>query len=62
MIIKQKNENGDWMDKYQLLSHFFGYSQFRAGQEVLIDGVLSGRDVFGIVRARQKSPIRGLLN
>ena len=48
-IIKQKNENGDWMDKYQLLSHFFGYSQFRAGQEVLIDGVLSGRDVFGIM-------------
>ena len=37
------------MDKYQLLSHFFGYSQFRAGQEVLIDGVLSGRDVFGIM-------------
>ncbi len=37
------------MDKYGLLSHFFGYSQFRPGQEALIDGVLAGRDVFGIM-------------
>ena len=27
----------------------FGYTQFRPGQEALIDGVLSGRDVFGIM-------------
>ena len=37
------------MDKYQILSQYFGYSQFRPGQETLIDGVLSGRDVFGIM-------------
>ena len=31
------------------MQRIFGYSQFRPGQEALIDGVLSGRDVFGIM-------------
>lgn len=37
------------MDKYSLLQRFFGYTNFRPGQEELIDGILSGRDVFGIM-------------
>lgn len=37
------------MDKLELLQRIFGYSQFRPGQERLIDGILSGRDVFGIM-------------
>lgn len=37
------------MDKLELLQRIFGYNQFRPGQEALIDGVLSGRDVFGIM-------------
>lgn len=37
------------MDKLELLRRIFGYNQFRPGQEELIDGVLSGRDVFGIM-------------
>ena len=37
------------MNKAQLLQRVFGYDQFRPGQEALIDGVLSGRDVFGIM-------------
>ncbi len=37
------------MDKYQVLSQYFGYSEFRHGQEQLIDGILSGQDVFGIM-------------
>ena len=37
------------MDKLELLQRIFGYNQFRPGQETLIDGVLSGRDVFGIM-------------
>lgn len=37
------------MDKKELLRRVFGYSEFRSGQETLIDGVLSGRDVFGIM-------------
>jgi len=37
------------MDKMELLRRVFGYTQFRPGQEALIDGVLSGRDVFGIM-------------
>lgn len=37
------------MDKYQLLRRLFGYDSFRTGQEDLIDGVLSGQDVFGIM-------------
>ena len=37
------------MDKKELLRRVFGYSEFRSGQETLIDGVLSGQDVFGIM-------------
>ena len=37
------------MDKLELLRRIFGYTDFRSGQESLIDGVLSGRDVFGIM-------------
>ena len=37
------------MEKKELLRRFFGYEDFRSGQETLIDGVLSGRDVFGIM-------------
>ncbi len=37
------------MDKLTLLQQIFGYSSFRPGQEGLIDGVLAGRDVFGIM-------------
>ena len=37
------------MAKHQILERFFGYTEFRPGQETLIDGVLSGRDVFGIM-------------
>ena len=37
------------MDKFQILERYYGYRQFRPGQEPLIDAVLSGRDVFGIM-------------
>ena len=37
------------MDKKELLRRVFGYSEFRSGQETLIDGILTGRDVFGIM-------------
>lgn len=37
------------MDKKDLLQRIFGYSEFRQGQEALINGVLTGRDVFGIM-------------
>lgn len=37
------------MNKQDLLLRVFGYEQFRPGQEALIDGILSGRDVFGIM-------------
>ena len=37
------------MDKRELLQRVFGYNEFRPGQEALIDGVLLGRDVFGIM-------------
>lgn len=37
------------MDKKELLQRIFGYSDFRPGQEALIDGILQGRDVFGIM-------------
>ena len=37
------------MDKNALLQHYFGYPEFRPGQEDLVDGILAGRDVFGIM-------------
>ncbi len=37
------------MDKSAVLERYFGYTEFRPGQENLINGVLSGRDVFGIM-------------
>lgn len=37
------------MDKFQVLKQYFGYDTFREGQEILIDGILDGRDVFGIM-------------
>ena len=37
------------MDKEELLRRIFGYTEFRPGQEDLINGVLRGRDVFGIM-------------
>ena len=37
------------MEKQALLRHYFGYGEFRPGQEELVDGILAGRDVFGIM-------------
>ena len=37
------------MDKIAVLKKYFGYTSFRPGQEVLIDALLQGRDVLGIM-------------
>lgn len=37
------------MEKEELLQRIFGYSGFRPGQEELINGILAGKDVFGIM-------------
>ena len=37
------------MDKYEILSKYFGYNEFLAGQERLIDAAVSGRDVLGVM-------------
>ena len=37
------------MDKIGVLQHYFGYGVFRPGQEELVDGILEGKDVFGIM-------------
>ncbi len=36
-------------DKYSILGRCFGHSSFRGGQEALIDGILAGRDVLGVM-------------
>ena len=37
------------MDKFATLKKYFGYDTFRNGQEFLIDSILDGRDVLGIM-------------
>ena len=37
------------MEKLELLRRVYGYEEFRPGQEELIDGILSRRDVLGIM-------------
>ena len=37
------------IDKYSVLRDYFGHSEFRNGQEELIDNILNGRDVLGIM-------------
>ncbi len=37
------------MEKEQVLKNYFGYVNFREGQEELIDNILAGKDVIGIM-------------
>lgn len=37
------------LDKIQVLKKYFGYREFREGQELLIDSILSGKDTLGIM-------------
>lgn len=37
------------MDKYEVLEKYYGYHAFREGQEMLIDHILAGKDVLGIM-------------
>ena len=37
------------MDKYTALKQYFGHSAFRPGQEELVDALLGGRDVLGVM-------------
>ncbi len=36
-------------NKHKILKNFFGYDDFREGQEYLIDNIISGNDVIGIM-------------
>ena len=42
-------KGGEPMDKYEVLKRYFGHTQFRPGQEALVDALLSGRDVLGVM-------------
>lgn len=37
------------MTKFEVLKKYFGYDSFRPGQEMLVDGILEGRDTLGIM-------------
>ncbi|MEI6100659.1 MAG: DEAD/DEAH box helicase, partial [Eubacteriales bacterium] len=37
------------MNKNEILKQYFGHIEFRQGQSELIDSILSGRDVFGLM-------------
>lgn len=37
------------LEKYEVLKKYFGYTSFKEGQEELVDSILTGRDVLGIM-------------
>lgn len=37
------------MEKVEVLRQYFGFSSFREGQQTLVDAVLAGRDVLGVM-------------
>ena len=37
------------MKQHEILKQYFGYDEFREGQEPLIDSILAGRDTLGIM-------------
>lgn len=43
------SDTGETISKYDILEKYFGYRSFRKGQEPLIDAILSGQDVLGIM-------------
>ena len=36
-------------DKYTVLQDYFGYTTFRKGQEPIVDALLNGQDVLGVM-------------
>mgnify|MGYP000585710826 CR=1 FL=1 len=46
------------MTQYEILKQYFGYDTFRDGQDVLIQSILEGRDVLGVMAHRgRKIPV-----
>lgn len=37
------------ISRYEILKKYFGYDTFRSGQEILIEAILSGKDVLGVM-------------
>lgn len=37
------------MNKFETLKQYFGYTEFREGQEYIIDEIISGKDVIAIM-------------
>ena len=48
-IIEKQETEHFFMDKYSILKQYYGHSAFRAGQEELIDSILSGRDALCVM-------------
>ena len=46
------------MTKEELLKTYFGYDSFREGQELLINSILEGKDVLGIMPTGAGKSIR----
>ena len=37
------------MDKFSVLQQYFGHNSFRPGQEQVVDAIVSGQDVLGVM-------------
>ncbi len=47
--VRKNHKRKTKLEKQRLLKQYFGYDSFREGQEFLIDSILEGRDVLGIM-------------
>ena len=43
------------LEKLEVLKKVFGYDSFREGQEKIIDAILRGQDVLGIMRPAREN-------
>ena len=56
MDSSKKHNKENQLNLLETLKHYFGYDSLRPGQQELMDGILQGKDVLGIMRQARGNP------